>query len=157
PRGLPDPRGLYDPSFEHDACGVGFVAHVGGAASHDIVSRAIEALVRLGHRGGAGADPDSGDGAGIMIQIPDAVLREEASRSTIALPARGAYAVGSIFLSRDDAARAMQVAALEQAATARGLRVLGWRDVPIEPDKTGRLARASLPCIRQILLGAPEG
>jgi glutamate synthase domain-containing protein 2/glutamate synthase domain-containing protein 1/glutamate synthase domain-containing protein 3 len=153
----PTRQGLYDPAFEHDACGVGFVAQIDGRRSHDIVHKGIEVLVHLEHRGACGCDPETGDGAGILIQLPDRFLRGEAEALGVRLPQPGRYASGHVFLSRDDAQRAWQQRALEEAVAGEGQRVLGWRDVPCEPGAIGRVARERMPRIRQIFVGAADG
>src|ERR1700733_652831 len=136
--GLYDARaeGLYDSRFEHDACGVGFVADLPGRRSHDIVAKGLTILRNLDHRGAKGSDPDTGDGAGILTQIPDALLRAGCGFS---LPEPGAYAAGIAFLpSSLGASPADAVAAVERIAAEEGLRVLGWRGVPHEPAACGR-------------------
>jgi glutamate synthase domain-containing protein 2/glutamate synthase domain-containing protein 1/glutamate synthase domain-containing protein 3 len=150
-------QGLYDPAQEHDACGVGFVANIRGERSHDIVHKGVQALVSLEHRGACGCDPETGDGAGILIQLPDRFLRREAERLGFELPAPGAFASGLVFLSRDAAERAWQTAAFERAVEASGQRFLGWREVPIDPDAIGRVARESLPAVRQAFVAAAPG
>ena len=138
PHGLPPRQGLYDPAFEHDACGVGFVANIRGEKSHTIVRKGLQILENLTHRGATGADPDTGDGAGVLMQMPDAFLRREAGRLGIDLPAPGLYAAGLVFLSQDGAERDWQVENLERAVAAHGQRLLGWRDVPVDPNRIGR-------------------
>jgi glutamate synthase domain-containing protein 2/glutamate synthase domain-containing protein 1/glutamate synthase domain-containing protein 3 len=150
----PRKQGLYDPAFERDACGVGFVANIGGAASHDIVAKGVQVLINLGHRGACGCDPDSGDGAGLLVQIPDAFVRRECQARGIELPKPGRYAVGMVFLAQDPAAAAKQEAIFERVVQQEGQGLLGWRDVPHDPMAIGRLARAGLPRIRQIFVGA---
>ena len=150
-------RGLYDPALEHDACGVGFVANIRGEKSHDLIHKGIEVLVRLEHRGACGCDPETGDGAGVLIQLPDRFLRREAEKLDIGLPAPGAYASGMIFLSTDAAQREWQEKAFEKVVRAEGQRFLGGRDVPHQPDRIGRLAREVIPAIRQVFVGAAEG
>ncbi|TMC50027.1 MAG: glutamate synthase large subunit [Chloroflexi bacterium] len=144
-------QGLYDPRFEHDACGVAFVASIAGERSHAIVSRGLEALINLGHRGACGCDPETGDGAGILLQVPDAFLRRAFA---LDLPAPGAYGVGMVFLptDRDDRARCEEIVA--GACADEGLRVLGWRDVPHQPSAVGRVARQGMPRIRQLVVAA---
>ncbi len=141
--------GLYDPRFEHDACGVGFVAHVEGEPSHDIVERGIGILLNLEHRGACGCDPLSGDGAGITIQIPHEILASEQS-----LPEPGRYGVGCVFLPRDKTSRARCQQILEDKIMGTGQRLIGWRDVPVDEEALGPLARESAPVIRQVLIGA---
>ena len=145
------PRGLYDPRFDHDSCGVAFVARVGQPPSHEVVALGIEALVNLGHRGAQGSDPDSGDGAGILIQLPDRFLRRSAGFD---LPPAGTYGVGVAFLPSDDAGRARCEDIVRDACHDEGLRVVGWRDVPVEPGAIGRTARTMMPLIRQVFVGA---
>ncbi|MDJ0852384.1 MAG: glutamate synthase central domain-containing protein, partial [Myxococcota bacterium] len=152
-----EPQGLYHPDHEHDACGVGFVANIGGEKSHELVHRGVELLVRLEHRGACGCDPETGDGAGLLIQLPDRFLRQEAAKLGFELPEPGAYASGMVFLSHSLAQRDRQMAALEQTIAEAGQRVLGWRDVPTDPDSIGRVARDSMPVFRQIFVGAAEG
>src|SRR5512134_2708758 len=125
---LPPAQGLYDPRNEHDSCGVGFVANIKGAKSHDIVRQGLKILVNLDHRGAVGADPLVGDGAGILVQLPDALLREESARLGIALPEFGAYAVGMFFLPRNEAPRAIAREIVERFVAAEGQTVLGWRE-----------------------------
>ncbi len=150
----PTAVGLYDPRFEHDACGVGMVARLDNQATHEVVSRAIEALKNLEHRGASGADPSTGDGAGILMQMPDELLRQVAG---FELPAAGRYGVLMCFLPTDDAARAELEQLLEQTVLAEGQRLLGWRDVPVRPEHTGRTAGACRPFVRQLFVGAGEG
>jgi len=150
----PGASGLYDPAYEHDACGVGFVAHIKGNPSHALVHQGVQVLVRLEHRGACGCDPESGDGAGILLQLPDRFLRAEAEKLGISLPAAGAYASGMIFMDRDPGVLERQAAALESAVHSEGLKVLGWRDVPHEPSAIGRVAREAMPAIRQVFVGA---
>src|SRR5437660_2520742 len=144
-------RGLYDPRFDHDACGVAFVARLRGGPTHEVVAQGIEALVNLGHRGACGADPDTGDGAGILIQVPDAFLRRA---SRLSLPPRGAYGVGMGFLPTDPDARAACEAITASACGDEGLRILGWRDVPVDASGIGRTARDALPVISQLFVAA---
>jgi glutamate synthase domain-containing protein 1 len=149
-------QGLYDPANEHDACGVGFVANIAGEKSHEVIDRGLDLLTNLEHRGACGCDPDSGDGAGLLIQIPDVFLRRELAKQGLELPEAGAYAVGMIFLAQDDAAAARQKEVLEGAVAEEGQRVLGWREVPIDSDAIGWQAREGLPRIEQLFI-APEG
>jgi glutamate synthase domain-containing protein 2/glutamate synthase domain-containing protein 1/glutamate synthase domain-containing protein 3 len=147
-------QGLYDPRNERDACGVGFVANVRGERSHDVIEKGIEVLVNLEHRGACGCDPDTGDGAGLLVQIPDAFLRREMRSLALELPEPGRYAVGMIFLAREADAAQQQVEILERTIADEGQVVLGWRDVPHDPQAIGWVARDCLPRIRQILVGA---
>jgi len=130
----PPAQGLYDPRHEHDACGVAFVATLSGEASHDIVAKALTALRNLDHRGAAGAEPNSGDGAGILMQIPDGFLREVVD---FELPPVSSYAVGTAFLPGDDEQVQKTRRRIEEIATEEGLEVLGWREVPVEPELLG--------------------
>jgi glutamate synthase domain-containing protein 2/glutamate synthase domain-containing protein 1/glutamate synthase domain-containing protein 3 len=155
--GLPPKEGLYDPANEHDACGMGFVANIAGQASHAVVRRGIEVLENLNHRGAAGCDPCTGDGAGVLVQVPDAFFRKEADRLGFGLPAAGAYAVGMVFLSPEADERAWQTAAVEEVIAGEGQRLLGWRDVPVDPTRIGDIAREAMPCIRQVFIGAARG
>ncbi len=147
----PPPHGLYDPRFEHDACGVAFVATLSGEPSHQIVEHALTALRNLDHRGASGSEPDSGDGAGMLLQVPDSFLR---AVTDLALPAPGEYAVGTAFLPNDDAADAATVARITEIATEEGLDVLGWRDVRWRPSCSARTSRAVMPRFRQLFLTA---
>ncbi|WP_181442165.1 glutamate synthase large subunit [Streptomyces tateyamensis] len=149
PDARPAAQGLYDPRNEHDACGVGFVATLTGIADHTIVEQALTVLRNLEHRGATGAEPDSGDGAGILTQIPDAFLRAQVP---FALPGAGEYAVGIAFLPDEDAADAAAVAQVEAIAAEEGLTVLGWREVPTAPDLLGATARSVMPRFRQLFL-----
>ncbi|MEU2247672.1 glutamate synthase large subunit [Streptomyces sp. NPDC019224] len=145
--GRPAPQGMYDPRNEHDACGVGFVATLTGVPGHEMVEQALTVLRNLEHRGATGSEPDSGDGAGILLQVPDAFLRAEAP---FALPEPGAYAVGIAFLPADDSTGAVR--ALEKIAGEEGLTVLGWREVPVTPGILGNGARATMPEFRQLFV-----
>jgi len=154
--GLPPRQGLYDPRHEHDACGVGFVANIRGERSHGIVLQGIEVLENLTHRGATGADPETGDGAGLLLQIPDGFFRREAGKLGIDLPGPGRYAAAPVFLSGDPDERRFQEETLERAVVQHGQQVLGWRDVPVDPTRIGTLAREALPVIRQLLVGAAD-
>jgi glutamate synthase domain-containing protein 2/glutamate synthase domain-containing protein 1/glutamate synthase domain-containing protein 3 len=154
---LPPKRGLYDPSLEHDACGIGFVADLKKPASHSILEKATEVLCHLTHRGATGADESTGDGAGLLIQTPDKFLRKVADETGFGLPAAGTYASALVFLATDAAERTKQVEILEEAIAAEGQRMLGWRDVPTQPDAIGPIARTGMPEIKQIFIAAAEG
>jgi len=154
PSGLPTAHGLYDPRFEHDACGVSFVADIKGRASHDIVIRGLGALCNMEHRGATGAEADTGDGAGVLLQIPDRFLRGVVN---FELPVVGSYVVGMAFLPSDVAVAAQAQSAIEAIARAEGLTVLGWRDVPTDPTTLGAGARAVMPTFRQLFLSDPNG
>ncbi len=151
---VPPAQGLYDPRFETDSCGVAFVADLYGRASHDIVAKALTALHNLDHRGAAGAEPSSGDGAGMTVQVPDAFLR---AVTGIDLPQRGAYAVGNAFLPTDADRAARAVELVETVAADEGLAVLGWREVPTVPDSLGPTALGVMPQIRQLFLAGADG
>ena len=142
---LPPPTGLYDPANEHDACGVGLVARLSGEPSHDIVESGLTVLKRLMHRGATGNDPDTGDGAGLLLRIPDAFFR----KTLPDLPPAGTYGVAMLFGGEGSEP------AIVSAAAAEGFTVHAWRDVPTDPSAIGPVARASLPRIRQLFL-APE-
>ncbi|MCZ6464824.1 MAG: glutamate synthase-related protein, partial [Proteobacteria bacterium] len=155
--GRPGAQGLYDPVHEHDACGVGFVANIRGEKSHDLIHKGIRVLVNLEHRGACGCDPDTGDGAGITIQLPDRLLRKQAAALGFELPAPGAYASGMVFLSPEADEQEWQIRTLEQGVVEEGQRVLGWRDVPTRPEAIGWLAQESMPVFRQIFVAAADG
>ncbi|NDP62658.1 glutamate synthase-related protein [Polaromonas sp.] len=147
-------HGLYAGSNEHDACGVGFVAHIKGHKSHAIVEQALKILENLDHRGAVGADKLMGDGAGILIQLPDALYREEMAAQGIALPPPGEYGVGMVFLPKEHASRLACEEALERAVHAEGQVLLGWRDVPVNKDMPmSPTVRAKEPILRQIFIG----
>ncbi|HUL57281.1 MAG TPA: glutamate synthase large subunit [Usitatibacter sp.] len=153
----PEKQGLYDPRNEHDACGVGFVAHIKGRKSHDIVEKGLTILNNLRHRGATGADPLHGDGAGLLVQIPDAFFREEMAKKDVRLPKAGSYGVGMVFLPRDPAARAACRREIERAIANEGQVLLGWRDVPVDDSSLGDTARGTMPVIRQVFVGAGRG
>jgi glutamate synthase (NADPH) large chain len=152
--GHPGPQGMYDPRHEHDACGVGFVATLTGEASHEIIDQALTVLRNLDHRGATGAEPDSGDGAGILVQVPDAFLRAVAGCE---LPAAGHYAVGIAFLPVESEDRTKAVDAVERIAAEEGLTVLGWREVPVVPDLLGATARSTMPFLSQLFVADADG
>ena len=149
---LPAQQGLYDPRNEHDACGVGFVAHIKGQASHDRVSQGLQILENLTHRGAVGADPLAGDGAGILIQVPDAFLRKALSKNKITLPAAGEYGVGMLFLPHDAKARAACEKIVADKIKAEGQTLLGWRDVPVDNSGLGESVKAVEPVVRQVFI-----
>jgi len=146
---------LYDPRFEHDACGVGFIAHVGGDASHDLVEKAIRCVVNLTHRGAVSADGKSGDGAGILCQIPQRFFGRELNRLRLVAPGGWRLGVGMTFLPQSGQRHDKAVALIEEAVERQGLRSLGWRPVPVDPNALGDKARATMPDIQQILVAAP--
>ncbi|MDK9498395.1 glutamate synthase large subunit [Streptomyces katrae] len=147
--GRPAQQGMYDPRNEKDACGVGFVANLTGEATHTLVEQALTVLRNLEHRGATGSEPDSGDGAGILSQVPDAFLREVAGFD---LPEAGAYAVGIAFLPADGTAQAVAVERIEAIAAEENLTVLGWREVPVTPDLLGNGARTTMPAFSQLFV-----
>jgi glutamate synthase (NADPH/NADH) large chain len=151
---MPDKQGLYDPAFEHDACGVGFVVDMHGRPSHRMVELGISSLCHLDHRGATGAEANVGDGAGILIQIPDRFLREVVD---VGLPPQGSYAVGCAFLPKDAAECATAMAAIEKIAASEALRVLAWRDVPTDDSMIGQMARDAMPTFKQLFLASAEG
>ncbi|WP_221796056.1 glutamate synthase large subunit [Aquisediminimonas sediminicola] len=149
---VPNAQGLYDPNNEHDACGVGFVANIKGAKSHEIIGRGLEILLNLDHRGAVGADPLLGDGAGILIQLPDAIFRDWAEKNGHELPPVGDYAVAMCFLPRDAESRDQAVDRLEHFIQIEGQRLIGWRDVPITLDGLGETVKAEMPTMRQAIV-----
>ncbi len=149
-------QGLYNPRNEHDACGMGFVVNLNGHRSHDIIRKGIEILINLTHRGACGCDPETGDGAGILIQIPHEFLARECSELGFELPEPGSYGVGMMFLPVDRQQRLICEGMVERIAQDEGLKVLGWRDTPVNGDLIGRMARASQPYIEQLFLAAPD-
>ena len=155
--GLPPAQGLYDPRHEHDACGIGFVANVRGQKNHDIISKGIEVLINLTHRGACGCDPETGDGAGILIQIPHEFFARECASLGFKLPGPGAYGVGMTFLPVEKHQRLQCEGILERILREEGLTVLGWRDTPVNASAIGRVARGSQPYIQQIFVNRPAG
>ncbi|HKN87308.1 MAG TPA: glutamate synthase subunit alpha, partial [Nitrospiraceae bacterium] len=150
--GFPERQGLYDPQFEKDGCGIGFVADLKGRISHTIVQQGLEVLSNLAHRGAQGCDPCTGDGAGILFQVPHAFLRRVAAEVKITLPDAGGYGVGMVFLPQNAAWRRSCEAAFEQVIAEEGLQLLGWRDVPVNSEAIGPQARTTEPVIRQVFL-----
>jgi len=155
--GLPAGQGLYNPRNEHDACGIGFVVNIKGRPSHDIILKGIQILINLTHRGACGCDPETGDGAGILIQIPHRFFAKECSKLGFTLPAPGEYGIGMVFLPVEPAQRLQVEGILERIVREEGLTVLGWRDTPVNANAIGRIARASQPYIEQIFIRAPSG
>ena len=151
--GLPKAQGLYDPQQEHDACGIGFVANIKGKKSHEIVQQGLQILLNLDHRGAVGADPKAGDGAGILIQVPDAFMRTEAGKLDITLPKAGHYGVGVIFLPRDEALQEQIKEIVEETTALEGLRFLGWREVPVDNSDFSEALKKTEPCIMQFFVG----
>src|SRR5580700_2535163 len=155
--GLPVEQGLYDPRHEHDACGIGFVVNIQGVQSHDIIAKGLQILINLAHRGACGCDPETGDGAGILIQIPHKFFGRECAELGFTLPPAGEYGVGMVFLPVEPSHRLLAEGILERIAREEGLTVLGLRDTPVEADAIGRIARASQPYIEQIFIGGASG
>ncbi|MXP26310.1 glutamate synthase large subunit [Altererythrobacter indicus] len=153
---FPAPQGLYDSRNEHDACGVGFVANIKGVKSHAIVSQALEILANIDHRGAVGADPLLGDGAGILMQIPDALYRKWADGEGLTLPPEGDYAVAMCFLPQGEKARSFVVEQFEKYIAKEGQRLIGWRDVPTTLDGLGKAVLDSMPLIRQAFIARGE-
>ncbi|MCD4667410.1 MAG: glutamate synthase large subunit [Sulfurimonas sp.] len=148
----PSKEGLYDPEFEHDACGVGFVAHLKGKQSHNIVSKGLELLTNLEHRGAVGAEKNSGDGAGILTQMPDKFMRRVAKEEGIELPAFGSYAVGVVFLPRDPNAYTECQSVVEQCIEDLGQECLGWRKVPTSNETLGEMVKAVEPIVQHVFV-----
>src|SRR5712671_5624282 len=154
--GYPARQGLYDPALEHDSCGFGFVADIKGRPSHDIVAKALEVLLNLEHRGATGAEKDTGDGAGILLQTTHDFLVNECAALGLALPGRGRYGVGMVFLPPSEPGRDAIGRLFQETVRAEGLELLGWRDVPTDNAALGPTAKASQPVIRQIFIGRGE-
>ncbi|MBX5436193.1 MAG: glutamate synthase large subunit [Alicyclobacillaceae bacterium] len=155
--GFPAKQGLYDPRFEHDACGIGFVADIHGRKSNRILRLALTALANLDHRGGQGAEPSTGDGAGLLMQIPHRFLEKVCSAENITLPEAGRYGVGMLFLPQDEEARRVCETRLADVIAQEGLVLLGWRTVPTDNTSLGKAARACEPVIRQVFIGRGKG
>ena len=151
---LPLVQGLYDPTREHDACGVAFVATLTGAGSHGVIAKALTALRNLDHRGASGSEPDSGDGAGILMQVPDTFLRANVA---FEMPPVGQYAVGNAFLPQTDTQVAASKSTVERIARDEGLLVLGWRTVPTDPTSVGMTAQSVMPNFEQLFVSSPQG
>jgi glutamate synthase (NADPH/NADH) large chain len=155
--GLPPAQGLYDPRHEHDACGIGFVANIKGQKSHDIIVKGIQVLINLTHRGACGCDPETGDGAGVLIQIPHKFFARECAKLGFTLPPAGEYGVGMVFLPVEPHARRRTEGTVERIVMEEGLSVRGWRDTPIDGTAIGRVARNSQPYIQQIFVARGKG
>ena len=151
---IPTAQGLYRPEFEHDACGIGLYAHIKGHATHDIVKQGLKMLCRLDHRGGQGSDPLTGDGAGLMVQIPDGFFKKTCQEMT--LPENGRYGVGMMFFSNEDSERAEMEAQLNKFIEEEGQTLLGWRTVPVNASDIGPVAKMSCPVVRQVFIGAND-
>jgi len=151
--GLPQKQGLYDPSLEHDSCGFGFVVDIKGRPSHEIVVKALEVLCNLEHRGATGAEKETGDGAGILLQTPHAFLEAACGKLGLTLPGRGRYGVGTVFLPPSEHGRDAIYRLFDETVRDEGQQLLGWRDVPTDNSTLGGSAKASQPVIRQIFIG----
>ena len=154
---LPEAQGLYNPANEHDACGVGFVAHIKGKKSHSIVEQGLTVLRNLTHRGAVGWDPKLSDGSGLLIQLPDRLLREEMAAQGVKLPPAGRYGVGMVFLPREPASRFACEYAIERAIKDEGQTLIGWRDVPVDNSDLAEPAKRIEPFIRQVFIGPGTG
>ncbi|MEZ5476093.1 MAG: hypothetical protein R3E95_00895 [Thiolinea sp.] len=148
---LPPAQGLYDPAYEHDACGMGFVAHLKGEKSAQIVQQALKVLTHMEHRGACGCEENTGDGAGIMLQLPHKFLLKECAKLGINLPKAGDYAVGFAYLPQDDGMRADAISTFEGFVRQGGQTLLGWRDIPTNPDPIGNTAK-SMPLMRMAFI-----
>ena len=153
PLGLPPKQGLYDPAFEHDACGVGFVVNIKGKKSHEIVRQGIQILLNLDHRGAVGCEINTGDGAGILIQMPHEFLKNACKKEGFDLPAPGEYGVGMVFMPPNARERKKCERLFEVIVAEEGQTVLGWRNVPTDNSLLGATARASEPFMRQVFVG----
>ncbi|MBX3750815.1 MAG: glutamate synthase large subunit [Opitutaceae bacterium] len=153
----PTKQGLYDPAFEHDACGVGFVADMHGRKSHQILQQALQVLTNLDHRGAAGSEPNTGDGAGVLLQMPHKFLQEAAKKARFTLPAAGEYGCGIIFLPRNPTVRRKIEQAFERIIQSEGQHCLGWRTVPTNNASLGETAKSCEPFMRQIFIGRGDG
>ena len=153
----PEAQGLFDPSLERDACGVGFIANLKGVKSHRVISDALKMLCNLDHRGAVGADPLAGDGAGVLIQIPHAFLSEECAKLGFKLPEARHYAVGQIFMPQDERLDAHCQSVWARIVAEEGLELLGWRAVPVDNSCLSEMVRATEPVHRQIFIARPKG
>ncbi|OGX06311.1 MAG: glutamate synthase subunit alpha [Omnitrophica WOR_2 bacterium GWA2_47_8] len=151
--GLPPKQGLYDPAFEHDSCGVGFIVNIKGIKSHEIVRNGVKILENLTHRGACGCDPETGDGAGILIQMPDQFLRKECAKFNMELPILGNYGAGIVFLPPSSADRNTIEQWTEHIIHEEGQKFLGWREIPHDPTKIGKVARSVMPEFKQLFIG----
>ena len=147
--GLPEKQGLYDPQFEHDACGIGFIANIKGKTSHGIINQAIQILKNLAHRGGVGSEPDTGDGAGILIQMPHAFMKKVCKNEGIKLPKKGDYGVGMLFLSPDKDTREESLERLTKIIDGEKQKLLGIREVPVYDVCIGNSAREAMPHMKE--------
>ena len=154
---LPEPQGLFDPRLEKDSCGVGFIADIHNRKSHGIVQQGLQILLNLDHRGAVGADPKLGDGCGILVQIPHRFFSEECGKLGIRLPEARKYGVAQFFMPRDATARADVKTAIEKAIDEEGLKLLGWRDVPVDNSDLGEAVKSVEPVMMQALVGYGPG
>ncbi|MEK9134273.1 MAG: glutamate synthase subunit alpha, partial [Pseudomonadota bacterium] len=150
-------QGLYDPTYEHDACGVGFVVDIKGRRSHQIVTHALTILRNLMHRGACGCEENTGDGAGILLQVPHVFLKRECAKLGIALPDAGRYGTGMVFLPRDAQEARRCESLFADIVRAEGQTLLGWRDVPVDDSSLGPTAVSAEPAFRQIFIGRAPG
>lgn len=155
--GLPKAEGLYDPEQEHDSCGVGFLVDMKGRPSHYIVEKALEICVNLDHRGGCGCDANTGDGAGLFMQIPHKLFSREASKLGFQLPEPGQYAVGFLYMSKDEAHQLAEKKVITDTLKEEGIELLGWRDVPVKNDDLGKASADCEPAMKQIFVKTPKG
>src|SRR5258707_9987146 len=151
--GVPAPQGLYDPALDKDSCGVGFIADIKGRRSHAIVADALTILLNLEHRGAVGADPRAGDGAGILVQLPHRFFAKKATELGFTLPAAGDYAVGVLFMPREDSWRGEIQAVFAEEIAREGMRLVGWRDVPNDNSCLGQSVKPTEPFHQQVLIG----
>jgi glutamate synthase (ferredoxin) len=152
-RTAPPKQGLYDPQFEHDSCGVGFVVNLKGRKSHEIISQAIEILVNLDHRGACGCEANTGDGAGILMQVPHAFLDKVTKPLGFQLPAPGQYGVGMLFMPQNESERETVKAEIAKVVDEEGQFLLGWRDIPTDHSSLGNTAKAAEPFMMQVFVG----
>lgn len=153
----PDKQGLYDPQFEHEACGVGFIVHQKGKKSHDIIEQALTILLNLDHRGACGCEPNTGDGAGVLMQIPHKFLQKVTANLNFSLPELGQYGVGMVYSSPDPTSRENAQRVFETLVRESGLEVLGWRDIPTDNSSLGNTAKGSEPFMRQVFINRSPG
>src|SRR5262249_7158529 len=156
-QGYPPKQGLYDPQFEHDSCGVGFIVHMKGKQSHSIIEQGLTILVNLDHRGAVGAEVNTGDGAGILMQTPHKFLKKVAAAQGITLPERGQYGVGNIYASPDPKVRAQGRQIFERLVASEGQRVIGWRDIPTDNATLGNTAKSVEPFMQQVFIERGPG
>ncbi|MBQ2682033.1 MAG: glutamate synthase subunit alpha, partial [Eggerthellaceae bacterium] len=149
-------KGLYRPEFEHDACGIGALAHLKGKRSHQMIDDALSVLVNLEHRGGVGLEKNTGDGAGILFQVPHRFFRKEAQKCGHLLPSEGDYGVAMLFLPEDQEGIDCAIRVFEEGCARNGVPLLFWRDVPVDPHDLGETARSCMPTIKQAFLARPD-